>query len=439
MSASGGLPLPNYRGLIYQTLKVAATNNEEDTMAIKHSKVSTIPDGPNANLIRPSDWNAAHTLENATVQSAHLDTGTGAGQINQDGIPDGPNYKRIQVGPDANKPAPGTADRYYLATDTKKLYRDTGTAWEIALSLNHGDLTGISATQHHSNANDPSTDEKAALAGKTGTPSATNKYETEAGRGVANGLATLDPGALIPLAQIPATLTGKSAEAIVQDEGIQVGQRPKINFTGAGVAVTDDPSNDRVNVSIPGGGGGGTETRDFHYYKRTGVVNDLWYPSAINSNLAISSGTIYAMYLIVPKAVTLEALRMYVNAIGTATEAHLGVYTDDGNLYPASLVPGSDVTVTGLGTTGIKSVTGLSINLSANSLYWLVMLLNGTATVRALDYQNNISILGSQPGFGLYPYQGWKVAQAYGALPATFPAGGTLDLSIGKTEARFSA
>src|SRR3990167_6280838 len=33
-------------------------------MGVKHSKVSSVPDGGDANLVRPSDWNAAHVHEN---------------------------------------------------------------------------------------------------------------------------------------------------------------------------------------------------------------------------------------------------------------------------------------------------------------------------------------------------------------------------------------
>ena len=43
-------------------------------------------------------------------------------------------------------------------------------------AIDHANLTGVTATQHHSNANDPTSDEKAALAGTSGTsPSSSNK------------------------------------------------------------------------------------------------------------------------------------------------------------------------------------------------------------------------------------------------------------------------
>ena len=31
-------------------------------ITVKHSKTSTIPDGADTDLVRPSDWNADHTL-----------------------------------------------------------------------------------------------------------------------------------------------------------------------------------------------------------------------------------------------------------------------------------------------------------------------------------------------------------------------------------------
>lgn len=79
------------------------------------------------------------------------------------------------IGTLAARPAAGTADRFYYATDTRELFRDTGAVWEEIL-VSHADLsdvtanqhhasshthtshTGIGATDHHSNANDHAQD-----------------------------------------------------------------------------------------------------------------------------------------------------------------------------------------------------------------------------------------------------------------------------------------
>src|SRR5262249_8485294 len=40
-------------------------------------------------------------------------------------------------------------------------------------------------------------------------------------------------------------------------DGVELPDRPTINFTGAGVTVTDNPTNNRYEVSIPGAASGG--------------------------------------------------------------------------------------------------------------------------------------------------------------------------------------
>jgi len=42
---------------------------------------------------------------------------------------------------------------------------------------------------------------------------------------------------------------------LIQDEGTPLPFQPTINFIGAGVIATDDPANNRTNVTIPGGAG----------------------------------------------------------------------------------------------------------------------------------------------------------------------------------------
>lgn len=76
------------------------------------------------------------------------------------------------------------------------------------------------ADAHHDNSNDPTADEKAALAGSYGTPGAANVFVTttdpvyttdyveDAEKGVANGVATLDSGGKVPTSQLPDTIVG---------------------------------------------------------------------------------------------------------------------------------------------------------------------------------------------------------------------------------------
>lgn len=42
-------------------------------MSIKHRKISTIPDVPNADLVRPSDWNEEHVVDDGSLTIAKTD------------------------------------------------------------------------------------------------------------------------------------------------------------------------------------------------------------------------------------------------------------------------------------------------------------------------------------------------------------------------------
>lgn len=63
-------------------------------MTIKHNFISTIIDNPSLpDMLRPSNWNDAHQIEDNTIQDNHVDFGLAAGQVNTDVIPEGPIKK----------------------------------------------------------------------------------------------------------------------------------------------------------------------------------------------------------------------------------------------------------------------------------------------------------------------------------------------------------
>jgi hypothetical protein len=57
------------------------------------------------------------------------------------------NIENLQMGNEADKPLAenGIANDVYIACDTKKVFRHTGTAWELLLSLNFEELLGNTA------------------------------------------------------------------------------------------------------------------------------------------------------------------------------------------------------------------------------------------------------------------------------------------------------
>lgn len=83
----------------------------------------------------PGDLNVGGTL-----------TGVDYFMVNAIGS-DGSVDKLLQ-GTESNRPANGNAGVWYFATDTQKLYRDTGSAWEMILTLNHQEMNGSGNYNH---------------------------------------------------------------------------------------------------------------------------------------------------------------------------------------------------------------------------------------------------------------------------------------------------
>lgn len=45
-------------------------------MAIKHTFVSAISDGEDTSLVRPSNWNDEHTIEQKSITNSHISSGS---------------------------------------------------------------------------------------------------------------------------------------------------------------------------------------------------------------------------------------------------------------------------------------------------------------------------------------------------------------------------
>jgi hypothetical protein len=92
----------------------------------------------------------------------------------------------INSGQQSSKPNSSESNRYYYSTDKDKLERDSGSGWETLINFNFV----------------PTSDQKDALAGTSGSPSSTNKYITEDTIGSSEGVAELDSDAEVPMSQL---------------------------------------------------------------------------------------------------------------------------------------------------------------------------------------------------------------------------------------------
>ena len=138
-------------------------------ITVKHTKVSTVPDAGDANLVQPSDWNADHTLVGLGTmaeQNANNVAITG-GSISGVTIPASNVTGTLQV----NQGGTG-------ATTLTGYVKGTGTtAMTASATIPNTDITGL------------------------GTASTKDA-------GVANGVATLDAGGKVPVSELPAAVLG---------------------------------------------------------------------------------------------------------------------------------------------------------------------------------------------------------------------------------------
>jgi len=87
----------------------------------------------NYNLKKPEGTDLVN-IDDLNYNADVIDTELAKRIINSGNVPS------IQAGLDASKPAPGTAGRLFIATDTQIIYCDTGSAWQKIAVVNWNDI-----------------------------------------------------------------------------------------------------------------------------------------------------------------------------------------------------------------------------------------------------------------------------------------------------------
>jgi hypothetical protein len=169
--------------------------------------------------------------------------------------------------------------------------------------------------------------------------------------------------------------------------------------------------------------GGGSSTPDRSYFRKVGTTTyEAWYTSpntgAALTATAVTLGRLYAIPFISSKAGTLDRIAFNVTTL-LAGYGRCGIYSDTGALYPGSLLlDGGEISTS---TTGVKSTT-INQALSAGSMYWFAFLASVAVTIRCFAVASLAPVLGFGNTLSTAPNLGLYAAQAYGALPANFPA-----------------
>lgn len=160
--------------------------------------------------------------------------------------------------------------------------------------------------------------------------------------------------------------------------------------------------------------------------KKSGRYYGSFFTGGAQTTQSIATAnSLRAFPFFVPKLAKFDRIAMRVTAAGTGTtpKSRLGIYDDNGGIYPGKLV--LDAGEVSVSATGIKELV-IDLALKTGKLYWLAQIGQDTTslTVGAIAVTDVLAtILGWDSSLSGTPPLGYAVNQAYGALPATYPAG----------------
>jgi hypothetical protein len=152
------------------------------------------------------------------------------------------------------------------------------------------------------------------------------------------------------------------------------------------------------------------------FFRRSGrAYSGAWSGSVVNV-LAVANIFIATPY-IPSKVEKPDQIQMYV-AIGDAGFVRIGIYADDGTVWPGAKMFGSAALVTDAPALLTEALVG--ITLIPGNLYWLASLFNAAPTLTGMRNEDILQCLGydnaSGPiGYGIYE------PLVYAALPAIAP------------------
>jgi hypothetical protein len=147
------------------------------------------------------------------------------------------------------------------------------------------------------------------------------------------------------------------------------------------------------------------------------------------STVAISANTIRAYPIIISRSLTIDEFRIEITTGVASTTARVSIYADNGSTYPGAIVSSSDVaTYDSSVATTVANTPSSNITLTPG-LYWLGINSNGAPTLRAIQPSSMPAVIGRTSSLANTHGIGYSIAQAYGAMPSTFPASAAVIVS----------
>ena len=155
---------------------------------------------------------------------------------------------------------------------------------------------------------------------------------------------------------------------------------------------------------------------DYLRYRKRGLYHFGITANALSA-YATAANVIDVLPFYVPEPQSFDRLAIHVTTAGTGL-ARLGIYADNGDIYPGELV--IDAGEVDTSTTGTKArIIELTLD---TGLYWIARLQSGTPTIRGVQTAAMIA-LGLDDPINVGLITGYRANFSYADLPNPYPAG----------------
>lgn len=173
-------------------------------------------------------------------------------------------------------------------------------------------------------------------------------------------------------------------------------------------------------------------TEDFQNIRRFGATHNRRYVAGMLTNATalttgvVAANTLIALPFYVGETTLFDLLGCQVTTAGASSNVRMGIYADDGNVFPSTLI--NESAAISSATVGMKEHTIPTANQTFSpGLYWLAFECMATApTIRALSLASIFPILGLNNIMDIAPGVGYTVAHTFGALPNPYTTTATI-------------
>lgn len=172
-----------------------------------------------------------------------------------------------------------------------------------------------------------------------------------------------------------------------------------------------------------------------NYYMMKNSTNNRRYIAGQNlatnalliSTTSPAANTLWAIPLVIPRTTKFDVITFRPTTASTLGSSRVGIYLDNGNMYPGALYFDSGA----ISTVGAPAVNNTTITAGLQiiqpGLYWLAYEQDtATGQISILGGVNTITNLTGHDFTNTTPGWYYTVAHTFGALPDPYTAGGTL-------------